>query len=101
MDRPRDLTQHGYVTGAATINRSDLVAMLIKDPAGQGGGVGDGSRAGKDVNLPKDFLVPFTLVTADHVDDFMTIVDRDSVKEVAQRPWPNWAHLSSREPVMK
>ena len=37
---------------------------------------GNGSSAPKGVKLPKDFLIPFTLVTPANVDGFVAIADR-------------------------
>jgi ABC-type sugar transport system substrate-binding protein len=51
--------------------------LPCQDPEGQGGGgVWGCFLAVKGVKLPKDFLIPFTLVTPANVDGFVAIADR-------------------------
>lgn len=71
----------GLPEALAAIKRGDLAATVFQDPEGQGGGgVWGCYLAVKHVNLPKDFLIPFTLVTPDNVDGFVAIADRVYVK---------------------
>ncbi len=65
----------------AAIKKGDLDATVFQDPEGQGGGgVWGCYLALKGVKLPKDILIPFTLVTKKNVDDFVAIADRVYVK---------------------
>ena len=71
----------GLPEALAAIKSGQLAATVFQDPEGQGGGgVWGCYLAVKGVNLPKDFLIPFTLVNADNVDDFVAIADRVYVK---------------------
>ena len=71
----------GLPEALAAIKRGDLAATVFQDPEGQGGGgVWGCYLAVKGVKLPKDFLIPFTLVTSANVDDFVAIADRVYVK---------------------
>jgi ABC-type sugar transport system substrate-binding protein len=71
----------GLPEALAAIKSGDLAATVFQDPEGQGGGgVWGCYLAVKGVNLPKDFLIPFTLVTPANVDDFVAIADRVYVK---------------------
>jgi ABC-type sugar transport system substrate-binding protein len=71
----------GLPEALAAIKRGDLAATVFQDPEGQGGGgVWGCYLAVKGVNLPKDFLIPFTLVTPENVDGFVAIADRVYVK---------------------
>jgi ABC-type sugar transport system substrate-binding protein len=71
----------GLPEALAAIKSGDLAATVFQDPEGQGGGgVWGCYLAVKGVNLPKEFLIPFTLVTPDNVDDFVAIADRVYVK---------------------
>ncbi|HMN87628.1 MAG TPA: sugar ABC transporter substrate-binding protein [Bauldia sp.] len=71
----------GLPEALAAIKRGDLAATVFQDPEGQGGGgVWGCYLAVKGVNLPKEFLIPFTLVDAGNVDDFVAIADRVYVK---------------------
>ena len=65
----------------AAIKKGDLAATVFQDPEGQGGGgVWGCYLAIKGVNLPKDLLIPFTLVTSANVDNFVAIANRVYVK---------------------
>ena len=65
----------------AAIKKGDLAATVFQDPEGQGGGgVWGCYLAVKGVNLPKDLLIPFTLVTPANVDNFVAIANRVYVK---------------------
>ncbi len=65
----------------AAIKRGDLTATVFQDPEGQGGGGVWGCYLTlKKVNLPKELLIPFTLVTSDNVDNFVAIANRVYVK---------------------
>jgi ABC-type sugar transport system substrate-binding protein len=71
----------GLPEALAAIKSGDLAATVFQDPEGQGGGgVWGCYLAVKGVNLPKEFLIPFTLVTPDNVDNFVAIADRVYVK---------------------
>jgi ABC-type sugar transport system substrate-binding protein len=61
----------------AAIKSGQITATVFQDPEGQGGGgVWGCYLAVKKVALPKELLIPFSLVTADNVDDFIAIADR-------------------------
>jgi ABC-type sugar transport system substrate-binding protein len=63
------------------IKRGELDATVFQDPEGQGaGGVWACYLAVKGVKLPKDLLIPFTVVTKDNVDGFIAIANRVYVK---------------------
>jgi inositol transport system substrate-binding protein len=65
----------------AAIKSGDLAATVFQDPEGQGGGgVWGCYLAVKGVKLPKELLIPFTLVTKDNVDNFIAIADRVYIK---------------------
>ena len=65
----------------AAIKKGELAATVFQDPEGQGGGgVWGCYLAVKDVKLPKDLLIPFTLVTPANVDNFVAIANRVYVK---------------------
>ena len=67
----------GLPEALAAIKSGDLAATVFQDPEGQGGGgVWGCYLAVKGVKLPKDFLIPFTLVTPANVDGFVAIADR-------------------------
>ena len=71
----------GLPEALAAIKKGDLAATVFQDPEGQGGGgVWGCYLAVKGVNLPKDLLIPFTLVTPDNVDNFVAIANRVYVK---------------------
>ena len=71
----------GLPEALAAIKKGDLAATVFQDPEGQGGGgVWGCYLAAKNVKLPKDLLVPFTLVTPANVDGFVAIADRVYVK---------------------
>ena len=71
----------GLPEALAAIKSGELAATVFQDPEGQGGGgVWGCYLAVKGVKLPKDLLIPFTLVDADNVDDFVAIADRVYVK---------------------
>ena len=71
----------GLPEALAAIKSGDLAATVFQDPEGQGGGAAWGCYlALKGVALPKDILIPFTLVTAENVDDFVAIANRVYVK---------------------
>ncbi len=66
----------GLPEALAAIKSGDLAATVFQDPEGQGGGgVWGCYLAVKRVNLPKDFLIPFTLVTPANVDSFVAVAD--------------------------
>ena len=65
----------------ADIKKGDIAATVFQDPEGQGGGgVWGCYLAVKGVKLPKELLIPFTLVTPANVDEFMAIAKRVYVK---------------------
>jgi ABC-type sugar transport system substrate-binding protein len=65
----------------AAIKSGALDATIFQDPEGQGGGgVWGCYLALKGVNLPKELLIPFTLVTRANVDNFVAIADRVYIK---------------------
>jgi ABC-type sugar transport system substrate-binding protein len=65
----------------ADIKKGDIAATVFQDPEGQGGGgVWGCYLALKDVKLPKELLIPFTLVTPANVDNFVAIANRVYVK---------------------
>ena len=67
----------GLPEALAAIKSGDLAATVFQDPEGQGGGgVWGCFLAVKGVKLPKDFLIPFTLVTPANVGGFVAIADR-------------------------
>ena len=67
----------GLPEALAAIKSGDLAATVFQDPEGQGGGgVWGCFLAVKGVKLPKDFLIPFTLVTPANVDSFVAVADR-------------------------
>ena len=67
----------GLPEALAAIKSGDLAATVFQDPEGQGGGgVWGCCLAVKGVKLPKDFLIPFTLVTPANVDSFVAVADR-------------------------
>ena len=71
----------GLPEALAAIKKGELAATVFQDPEGQGGGgVWGCYLAAKNVNLPKDLLIPFTLVTPANVDGFVAIADRVYVK---------------------
>ena len=71
----------GLPESLAAIKSGDLAATVFQDPEGQGGGgVWGCYLAVKGVNLPKELLIPFTLVTKDNVDNFVAIANRVYVK---------------------
>ena len=71
----------GLPEALAAIKSGELDATVFQDPEGQGGGgVWGCYLAVKGVKLPKDILIPFTLVTKDNVDAFTAIADRVYVK---------------------
>jgi inositol transport system substrate-binding protein len=71
----------GLPEALAAIKKGELDATVFQDPEGQGGGgVWGCSLALKGVNLPKQLLIPFSLVDKDNVDDFMAIAKRVYVK---------------------
>jgi ribose transport system substrate-binding protein len=71
----------GLPEALAAIKKGQLAATVFQDPEGQGGGgVWGCYLAVKGVKLPKDLLIPFTLVTPDNVDNFVAIADRVYVK---------------------
>jgi ABC-type sugar transport system substrate-binding protein len=71
----------GLPEALAAIKKGELAATVFQDPEGQGGGgVWGCFLAVKGVKLPKDFLIPFTLVTPNNVDGFVVIADRVYVK---------------------
>jgi ABC-type sugar transport system substrate-binding protein len=65
----------------ADIKKGEIAATVFQDPEGQGGGgVWGCYLAVKDVKLPKELLIPFTLVTPANVDSFVAIANRVYVK---------------------
>ncbi len=71
----------GLPEALAAIKKGELDATVFQDPEGQGGGgVWGCYLALKGVKLPKDILIPFSLVTKDNVADFVAIADRVYVK---------------------
>ncbi len=71
----------GLPESLAAIKSGDFAATVFQDPEGQGGGgVWGCYLAVKGVNLPKELLIPFTLVTKDNVDNFVAIANRVYVK---------------------
>jgi inositol transport system substrate-binding protein len=71
----------GLPEALAAIKKGELAATVFQDPEGQGGGgVWGCYLALKGMNLPKDVLIPFTLVTQKNVNDFVAIADRVYVK---------------------
>lgn len=63
------------------IKRGDIDATVFQDPEGQGGGGVWGCYLTlKHVQLPKELLIPFTLVTKENVDQFLAIAKRVYVK---------------------
>jgi ABC-type sugar transport system substrate-binding protein len=71
----------GLPEALAAIKKGELAATVFQDPEGQGGGgVWGCYLAAKDVKLPKDLLIPFTLVTPANVDSLIAIADRVYVK---------------------
>ncbi|HLH50627.1 MAG TPA: sugar ABC transporter substrate-binding protein [Roseiarcus sp.] len=71
----------GLPEALADIKKGDLDATVFQDPEGQGGGGVWGCYLTlRGVKLPKQLLIPFSLVTKDNVDDFVAIADRVYVK---------------------
>jgi ABC-type sugar transport system substrate-binding protein len=71
----------GLPEALAAIKKGELDATVFQDPEGQGaGGVWACYLTVKGVKLPKNLLIPFTVVTKDNVDDFIAIADRVYVK---------------------
>jgi inositol transport system substrate-binding protein len=71
----------GLPEALAAIKKGELDATVFQDPEGQGGGgVWGCYLALRGVKLPKDILIPFSLVTKDNVGDFVAIADRVYVK---------------------
>ncbi|MBL8583464.1 MAG: sugar ABC transporter substrate-binding protein [Rhizobiaceae bacterium] len=71
----------GLPEALAAIKKGQLAATVFQDPEGQGGGgIWGCYLATKGVKLPKEFLIPFTLVDSSNVDDFVAIADRVYVK---------------------
>lgn len=67
----------GLPEALAAIKSGDLAATVFQDPEGQGGGgVWGCYLAVKGVKLPKDILIPFTLVTPANVDSFVAVANR-------------------------
>jgi ABC-type sugar transport system substrate-binding protein len=65
----------------ADIKKGEIAATVFQDPEGQGGGGVWGCYLTlKDVKLPKELLIPFTLVTQANVDNFIAIANRVYVK---------------------
>ena len=65
----------------ADIKKGEITATVFQDPEGQGGGgVWGCYLAVKDVKLPKELLIPFSLVTPANVDNFVAIANRVYVK---------------------
>ena len=72
---------YGLPEALAAIKKGELAATVFEDPEGQGGGgVWGCYLAVKGVRLPKDLIIPFTLVTPANVDSFVAIADRVYVK---------------------
>jgi ABC-type sugar transport system substrate-binding protein len=71
----------GLPEALEAIKRGDLDATVFQDPEGQGGGgVWGCYLATKGVKLPKNILIPFTLVGKDNVDQILAIARRVYVK---------------------
>jgi inositol transport system substrate-binding protein len=71
----------GLPEALAAIKGGQLDATVFQDPEGQGGGgVWGCYLAMRGVKLPKDILIPFTLVDGKNVDAFVAIADRVYVK---------------------
>jgi ABC-type sugar transport system substrate-binding protein len=71
----------GLPEALAAIKSGDLAATVFQDPEGQGGGAAWGCYLTlHGVKLPKDILIPFTLVTKSNVEDFVAIANRVYVK---------------------
>lgn len=71
----------GLPESLADIQKGDLSATVFQDPEGQGGGgVWGCYLAVKGVKLPKELLIPFSLVTKENVGDFVAIANRVYVK---------------------
>jgi ABC-type sugar transport system substrate-binding protein len=71
----------GLPEALAAIKAGRLDATVFQDPEGQGGGgVWGCYLAMRGVKLPKDILIPFTLVDGKNVDAFVAIADRVYVK---------------------
>jgi len=71
----------GLPEALEAIKSGALSATVFQDPEGQGGGgVWGCYLALKKVNLPKEILIPFSLVTKDNVDDFLAIASRVYIK---------------------
>jgi ABC-type sugar transport system substrate-binding protein len=71
----------GLPEALAAIKSGDLAATVFQDPEGQGGGAVWGCYLTlHGVKLPKDILIPFTLVTKGNVDRFVDIANRVYVK---------------------
>jgi inositol transport system substrate-binding protein len=71
----------GLPEALAAIKKGELDATVFQDPEGQGaGGVWACYLTVKGVKLPKDLLIPFTVVTKDNVDSFIAIANRVYVK---------------------
>ena len=71
----------GLPEALAAIKSGDLAATVFQDPEGQGGGAAWGCYLTlHGVKLPKDILIPFTLVTKANVDHFVDIANRVYVK---------------------
>jgi inositol transport system substrate-binding protein len=71
----------GLPEALAAIKKGELAATVFEDPEGQGGGgVWGCYLTVKGVKLPKDLIIPFTLVTPANVDSFVAIADRVYVK---------------------
>ena len=71
----------GLPEALSAIKKGELDATVFQDPEGQGsGGVWACYLTVKGVHLPKDLLIPFTVVTKDNVDEFLAIANRVYVK---------------------
>jgi inositol transport system substrate-binding protein len=71
----------GLPEALAAIKKGELDATVFQDPEGQGGGGVWGCYLTlKTINLPKDILIPFKLVSKDNVDQFIAIANRVYVK---------------------
>jgi ABC-type sugar transport system substrate-binding protein len=71
----------GLPEAHSAIKNGELDATVFQDPEGQGaGGVWACYLTVKGVRLPKDLLIPFTVVTKANVDDFLAIANRVYVK---------------------
>ena len=65
----------------ADIKKGEIAATVFQNPEGQGGGgVWGCYLAVRGVKLPKELLIPFTLVTPANVDNFVAIANRVYVK---------------------